>query len=491
MKVNRSRLFILSVIFFNSLFAGCKIIENYKAPPPELVIKPPPQREKMEELLVPMIEDRKGTERLITFSLRDADIRETMLSLSKATGCNIALDPDITGKATVNVKNVTLSETLDVILAPLKLQYKKEKNVIRISNLTPETRFFKIDYIDVIRTGSSSLTTFLNVASGGGGGGTISSDSASTVWKDLESGIKELLSEKGTTSINKSSGIVIVTDMPPNLEKVATYLKKSEGSSQRQVMIQARIVGVTLTKEFQMGINWSIIRDKIKELDSVKGEVFQSLSPGSGLFQIKLSEENFSLLFDTMSTQGKVNILSSPRISTLNNQKAAIKVVKSDVFFEVQRELDKDARTTTTSTTTKVVDIGIILEVTPQISGDGQIIMDIHPIITEKVGEADFESEDVKISTPVVTVREANTVVKVLDGQTIVIAGLIQENADVKRRKVPLLGDIPVLGALFRQTKNSSERTELIIFITPTILAGTNVDELTQEELKNFDLKGI
>lgn len=487
MKINRSRLFILLVVFFNSLFAGCKITENYKVHPPELVIKPPPQREKMEELVVPMIEDRKGTEKLITFSLRDADIRETMLSISKTIGCNITLDPDITGKATADVKNVTLTEALDAILTPLNLQYKKENNVIRISKLTPETRFFKVNYIDVIRTGSSNLTTFLNVASGGGGGGAIASTSMSDVWKDLESGIKGLLSEKGIILINKSSGIVMVTDIPSNLKKVASYLEKIEGSIQRQVMIQARIVAVTLTKEFQMGIDWS----KISAISGIKGEVSQSLSPSTGLFQIGLSEGDFSLLFDAMSTQGKVNILSSPRISTLNNQKAAIKVVKSDVFFEVQRELDKDARTTTTSTTSKIVDIGIILEVTPQISGDGQIIMDIHPIITEKVGDATFESKDVNISTPIVTVREANTVVKALDGQTMVIAGLIQEKADVQKRKVPFLGDIPGLGVLFGQTKNSSEKNELVIFLTPTILAGKNIDELTREELENFDLKGI
>ncbi|OHB69569.1 MAG: hypothetical protein A2W17_11605 [Planctomycetes bacterium RBG_16_41_13] len=487
MKINRRRFFILVVVFFNSLFAGCKITENYKVHPPALVIKPPPQREKMEELVVPMIEDRKGTEKLITFSLRDADIRETMLSLSRTIGCNVTLDPDITGKATVDVKDVTLPEALDTILTPLNLQYRKENNVIRISKLTPETRFFKVNYIDVVRTGSSNLTTFLNVASGGGGGGAISSMSMSDVWKDLESGIKGLLSEKGILLINKSSGIVMVTDIPSNLKKVATYLEKIEGSIQRQVMIQARIVAVTLTKEFQMGIDWS----KISSISGIKGEVSQSLSPSTGLFQIGLSEGDFSLLFDAMSTQGKVNILSSPRISTLNNQKAAIKVVKSDVFFEVQRELDKDARTTTTSTTSKIVDIGIILEVTPQISGDGQIIMDIHPIITEKAGEATFESEDINISTPIITVREANTVVKAQDGQTMVIAGLIQEKADVQKRKVPFLGDIPGLGVLFGQTKNSSEKNELVIFLTPTILAGKNIDELTQEELKNFDLKGI
>ena len=197
MKINRRRFFILVVVFFNSLFAGCKITENYKVHPPELVIKPPPQREKMEELVVPMIEDRKGTEKLITFSLRDADIRETMLSLSRTIGCNVTLDPDITGKATVDVKDVTLPEALDTILTPLNLQYRKENNVIRISKLTPETRFFKVNYIDVVRTGSSNLTTFLNVASGGGGGGAISSMSMSDVWKDLESGIKGLLSEKG------------------------------------------------------------------------------------------------------------------------------------------------------------------------------------------------------------------------------------------------------------------------------------------------------
>lgn len=495
MKINRSRFFVLSVVIFNSLFAGCKITENHKVHPPALVIKPPPQREKMEELLVPMIEDKKGPERLLTFSLRDADIGETLLSFSKVAGCNIVLDPDVSGKITVDVRRLTLSEALDAILTPLKLQYKKDRNFVRVSKSRPETRIFRLNYINTKRMGSSNLTTFLNISSGGGGisGGGISSTDMTDFWDETEKGLKGLLSEEGKMTTNKASGTILVADYPPNLKKVAAYLEEVDGSIQRQVMIQAKVVSIDLSDEYQMGIDWSSVIKIFGLKGSLSGNkmISQALGANTGIFQIGfLSDGDFSLLFDAMASQGKVNVLSSPKISALNNQKAAIKVVRSDVFFEVRTDIAATTGVTTTSTTSKIVDVGVVLEVTPQISGNGQIIMSIHPIITEKVDDATFKSDKITLTVPVLTVREAGTVVRIADGQTMIIAGLIQDKSDIKETKIPFLGDIPVFNFFFKKTKKSGQRNELAIFLTPTVLMGKNIEDFTQEELENIHLLG-
>ena len=285
----------------------------------------------------------------------------------------------------------------------------------------------------------------------------------------------------------------MVNDYPNNLKRIAEFLEAVEGSVQRQVMIKAKLVDVILSDDYQMGINWSAI-SKVSGLNVEGnlsgGKIFgQTLSPATGVFQIALSDVDFSMLFDAMSKQGEVNILSSPQISVMNNQKAAMKVVTSEVFFEVSTTVNPDTGEKTTVPTPKTVDIGLVLEVTPQISNDGQVMMNIHPIITEKVGESTFESVDIKLTSPVLTVRETNTVVKVPDGKTIVLAGLIQEKKSETKTKVPCLGSIPVLGNLFRKTEQASGKSELAIFLTPIILSGKRIEELSMEELKRLNLE--
>lgn len=478
------------------LLGGCA------APPKEVakpivkeVPQPPPQPQKLEELVVPLMEERKESKRLISFSVRDADIRETLLALSKTIYYNIVLDPDVSGRATVEVKRVTPLEALDALLSPLGLQYKIKGQIIHISKLKRETRIFPLNYITTKRTGTSSFSA--SVTARGGDEetevGTISSEDSADLWTDIETGLKDIISTEGKVTINRMPGIVVANDYPSNLKRIAEFLEAVEGSVQRQVMIKAKLVDVILSDDFQMGLNWSAI-SQVSGLDVEGnlsgGKIFgQTLSPGTGVFQIALSDVDFSMLFDAMSKQGEVNILSSPQISVMNNQKAAMKVVTSEVFFEARTTVNIETGERTTEPTPKPVDIGLVLEVTPQISDNGQVMMNIHPIITEKVGESTFESADIKLTSPVLTVRETNTVVKVPDGKTIVLAGLIQEKKRETRTTVPCLGSIPVFGKLFRKTEEAGGKSELAIFLTPTILSGKKIEELSMEELKRLNLE--
>lgn len=492
----RSALGIWLILILMALMGGCGASQKEVTRP--IVAKSPPspspaQPEKLEELVVPMIEERKKSEKLLSFSLRDADIRETLLSLSKTIGSNIILDPDVSGKVTAEVKRVTPEQALEVLLATLGLQYKIEDNYIRISKPRMETRVFTLNYIGTQRTGTSSFSTSIGVGGGGAGGGTITSTDSADLWGDIEKGLKDLVSEGGKITINRLSGVIVASDFPANLNRIAAFLEQVEGSVQRQVMIQAKVVDVVLSDDYQMGLDWSAI-SKISGLDLKgnlsEGKMFaQSLNPGTGVFQMALSDGSFSMLLDAMSRQGKVNILSSPKISVINNQKAAIKVVRSEVFFDVSRRVDLETKEKSIEATSKTVDVGVVLEVTPQISNDGQVMMNIHPVITEKVGESTFESADLTMTSPVLTVRETNTVVRVPDGNTIVIAGLIQEKESETKTKVPGLGNVPILGGLFRNTEKSKEKNELVIFLTPTVLTGKRIEELSREDIKRLNME--
>ena len=255
-----------------------------------------------------------------------------------------------------------------------------------------------------------------------------------------------MVSKEGKLVIHKLANTVLVTDFPINLKRIAEFLEKIEGSVQRQVMIQAKIVEVALSDQYKMGLDWGAIG----RMGSLRGVLSggmsfaQSLGTGTGVFQFGVSSQDFTALLDAMSQQGQLNTLSSPKISTLNNQKAVIKVGRDEVFFEAiyKPESVYDPSTGRTNTQSvfssvspKTVTIGIVLDVTPQISPDGYITMNIHPSITELVRTEEFRVNGELYSTaPVIDIRETDTVVRANDGQTIVIAGMMQ---DKKRRLKP------------------------------------------------------
>jgi type II secretory pathway component GspD/PulD (secretin) len=208
------------------------------------------------------------------------------------------------------------------------------------------------------------------------------------------------------------------------------------------------------------------------------------IKPFGGVFRIGGQDQVVQLndIIEALSTQGDVNILSSPKVSTLNNQPAIIKVASEDPYFQTTRTTVYGE----TDTTTQVyfLTIGVVLSVTPQISADGTIMLDIHPTVTDKTGEKISRTGD---SVPIVDVRETDTVVRVNDRETILIAGLMQNKVFENRISVPLLGDMPLLGYLFRHTARETRKTELVIMLTPRIVTAANVTTITTSERQRFD----
>jgi type II secretory pathway component GspD/PulD (secretin) len=202
------------------------------------------------------------------------------------------------------------------------------------------------------------------------------------------------------------------------------------------------------------------------------------IAPYGGIFTLGAAGAEVALsdIMQAIALQGDVKILSSPTISTLNNQKAVIRVGNQDVFFIT-------GAVATQTTVTQIIqpmtiDIGIILDVTPQIAEDGTIIMNIHPSITDKTGEK--TTPDGKSTFPLISVRETDTTVKVRDGQTIIIAGLMQERTQENYTGVPVLHSIPLLGGLFRYKTGTKTNSELVIMITPTLQVGKKVEDFTK-----------
>ncbi|MCJ7494329.1 MAG: secretin and TonB N-terminal domain-containing protein, partial [Deltaproteobacteria bacterium] len=488
------KLFLISFLVI-SLAGGCA------APPkkepakwPSLTTAPstPPPGEKLRELVVPQREEaKKIPEKLYSLSARDANIQEVLLAFSKESELNIIIDPELSGKVTVDLKRVTLKEALEAILSPIGWTYSLDDKFIKISRLQMEPRLFTLNYIATKRSGKREI-----FASTGGGlqtGSLPGQPSAPSpagarsgysdlvtvdemdLWKEIQKGLetiifgsvqeKEAAADPGKTSwtrvdgqgkkliVSKSSGVIWVTDYPANLNKVASFLETIEGSSQRQVTIQAKIMEVILSDEYSAGINWKVIQGLPRSLNLSWGLTDRAgttgfpggasgitsgtggtgagtiatpgifrINPFGGVFALGAAgvEVALSDIMQAISEQGEVKVLSSPTISTLNNQKAIIRVGNQDVFFITGAVATQNTVTQTIQPMT--IDVGIILDVTPQISPDGTIIMTIHPSITEKTGER--VTPDGKTTFPLLSVRETDTTVKVRDNETIIIAGL-------------------------------------------------------------------
>jgi type II secretory pathway component GspD/PulD (secretin) len=288
--------------------------------------------------------------------------------------------------------------------------------------------------------------------------------------------------------ISRLSGLVQVNDYPRKLREVARFLEQMEAHSLRQVLIQARFLEVALSKEFDTGIRWDKIQEQLLNLDisrlSLSWDIDGGTASTKGVLAIVSDSKSlagtefvFAELVKALETQGKVRALASPRLATLNNQKVIVKIGRQDVYFT--SEISQTSENVLQSFTPNTIDVGVILDVTPQIAPDGQIIMNIHPSIT---AEFDRVRAPDGSEFPLLQIGETATVVKVLDGQTIVIAGLLQEKDQKTRNSLSCI--------LFGSTNRQAEKKELVILLNPKVLTDKRLYELTSKDNRQLDLLG-
>ena len=294
---------------------------------------------------------------------------------------------------------------------------------------------------------------------------------------------------KESLAVNMTAGLIQVTDRPSAIKRVEKYLEGMGNSVQRQVDIEAKIYEVTLSSQFALGLDWSrIIGDSViiagdtivpggGALTAVRaaqalGEPLKNRNSTLGLV---FKNADTKLILEAVEEQGTLNVVSQPRVRALNNQTALIKVGRDQPFFSQTTYFipttttgGVPTSTTTTEDTYQTITIGTILSITPQISNDGEVALDISPVISSLLDT--LISPSGNTTAPVLDIKQVSTLVRVTDGDTIVIGGLIQNTKEIKNRKIPLLGDIPLVGPLFRGKNEAMSRRELIIFITPRVV---------------------
>ena len=317
-----------------------------------------------------------------------------------------------------------------------------------------------------------------------GGGDTSSGSGDTTSGESTGSGTSVTLQEdeeRAYLSVNRQAGLIVVKDFPDILLQVAEFIEAVEGSVQRQVFIQAKIIEVTLNDDYKLGIDWKQVSPF--SIGKTAGSLVANTTitgAAAANFTYGPSATAFSLILDALSEQGEVSVLSSPKIATLNNQRAVIKVGTEDIFF-----IPETTAATTTSAASveyipSTITIGIVLDVVPQINPNGEIMMSINTSITEQSGER--TSPDGINIVPILDVRESNNVVLAQHGQTIVIGGLMKTKKEVDDNSVPVFGSLPLVGRFFHWEQENTLKSELVIMLTPQIMAGRAIDDKFKQE---------
>ncbi len=469
-----------------------------------------PQQPGLPPLAVSQIEDGRRSEALSqTLSLSFAEpisIRDLLLLLVQNTTLSVVLDPDVDGTFSGDLKNVTLQQALDLVLEPHGFVAAIQDNVVRVRREQVQTRLFNINYVATRRSGTrgTGLTGMYGqgaygygangmvgggVAGAGGGyyggaggiGGSqasVSGTDSGDVFEELQAGIETLLSEAGKLNIDRKAGLVQATDYPSHLDRIAVYIEAYETRALRQVRIVAKILEVELREEFSAGIDWSLV---LKDAGNAVA-ITQRLAPtrGSGAFTMGVNIKDFTGLLEAFAGQGRVNVMASPWVMAMNNEPAVMRVGTQDVYFVTTSQVDASSgQILQTVVTPQTINEGVTLSVTPQITADGVINMSIMPSITERTGTATSRLGD---QVPIVSVRETDTLVRVHEGETVVIAGLMQDRTSTDISKVPILGDIPLVGALFRREERSKRKTDLVILLTPTVMTRETIDASASDD---------
>ena len=462
------------------------------------------------------------TEKRLAIAANQIEAKDFFAALVEGSPYSIAVHPDVSGKITLNLKNVTIDEVLHVLQDLYGYDIRRQGDIIQVYPAGLHTETIPLNYLFIKRYGISTTSINsggvsqnasnnsnggnnssngsqrsnsgnLNNGSNGGQNGNQSSqqgrsginiytENKSDFWQELKKTLESLVGKKAGRSviISPEAGLVTIRAYPDEIKAVKHFLKQTQEHLRRQVIIEAKIMEVTLNDDYQQGVRWDKVLGNIGSTNlnfsmggKIAGNAVSALIGGTS--SLGITNRDFSGVIDLLSTQGNVQVLSSPRISAMNNQKAVIKV-GSDEYF-----VTNVSSTTTTGTATTVtpqVDLtpffsGIALDVTPQIDENGEVVLHVHPSVTitaEKIKKITLSGQNIVLPLAQSSVRESDTIIHAKSGEIVVIGGLIETRKIDNVSKTPLLGDIPLLGHLFKSKSQTTQKKELVILLKPVVI---------------------
>lgn len=438
----------------------------------------------------------------------DAPAKEFFLGLVAGSGVNMIVHPDVSGNITITLKQVTLEEALTAVRDVYGYDFLRKSYGYQIVPRELQSKVFRINYLNINRIGKSATSvssgqiTSTENSSNSDGGDSSSSESVSTVqstqihtqsqsnfWAKLENLLTMIVGsgDGRHVVVDPDSGIAVVKAFPGELRYVETFLEQAELSLKRQVVIEAKILEVELGDGYQAGVQWDTFGLGYGgNLTATTNEVVGSLESktvdelidqtSEGMFALGLNFTDFTGVISLLESQGDVQVLSSPRIATVNNQKAVIKVGTDEFFVtEVSSSTTSTSTTTTDSPEVTLTPFfsGIALDVTPHIGEDSDVVLHVHPTVTEvteRIKDIGIGGDNLSLPLAFSSIRETDSVIRAQDGQVVIIGGLMQSSKEKKKSGVPYLWKIPGVGKLFMQERDVNKKSELVILLRPQVI---------------------
>ncbi|MDR2208163.1 MAG: secretin N-terminal domain-containing protein [Azoarcus sp.] len=456
-----------------------------------------------------------------SIDVRLTPVEQVLTALARDQRIGLELHPGTEGLVSLSAFNRPLPELIENLCNQADLRCEFDGKHLSVMPDTPFLRAYRIDYVNLARdmsgmiatntqiaTSSSAVDAKSNSSSPSTGNASLTQISAKATnhfWETLEKNIRALLKEHeisirkprceaarrnkpGKTSVedfckngasseesasvisNRETGALMVFANASQHRKVAEFIDLVQSAAQRQVMIEATIAEVTLADGYRQGIDWSRLNTP-----------FISINPrgpsGSMEPSVSYLSDQFDVRLDWLETFGTVKVLSSPKLSVLNNQTAILKVVEEVVYFLVDASVtqynNSDRERVTATTTPQSVSVGLVMAITPQIGRDGAIILGVRPTISSISGYKDDPNPSlgsIPNRVPQIRTREMESVLRLADGEIAVLGGLMEDKLEVDTNRIPLIGAIPLLGELFTRRENSIRRTELVIFLRPRLI---------------------
>lgn len=505
--------------------------------------------------VVPLVPPPTPTARPETYSVvvHNVQVQDLLFALARDARLNVDIHPGVTGSVTINAIDQTLPQLLGRIARQVDMRYEIDGQTLTVMRDTPYLRIYRVDYINMIRDSKSEANLSTQVSgtvtggAGTGGGGisasgnnstsVVKSTSVSKFWDSLVGNVKDLLRETdkiipatgaagapppqagapGAPAVqqqaqstvefreaasviaNAETGVLSIRATSRQHEKVQEFLDEVGASAKRQVLIEATVVEVQLNNSFQRGIDWQRL---------IQGAAGLGFSQTPRASQPTLNTGSFIINFATggrldisgtlklLESFGDVRVLSSPKLSVVNNQTATLKVVNNLVYFTVTANTVAAANSpsvTTFNTTVNSVPVGFMMSVTPQISENDSVLINIRPTISRRLGDVNDPNPSLAnpcgVTTlgtcsippiaspiPVIQTREMESLMRLQSGQTAVLGGLMQDSVTNLQEAIPGTSQVPGVGSLLSQRSDINEKTELVIFLRSTVIRNDSID---------------
>lgn len=478
--------------------------------------------------------------KLLSLEISDVEIIDVLKLISKKSGLNVVAGKDIHGQVSIFLKDVPVRDGLKTILQSQSLAFYEEDNIIKVITDREYQEKYGRPFGDVRLTrtfllanaDANELANTLNLMKSPTGRvladtrvnalvitetPQVLEEMAKAIEQsdvaqaseaiqvryakieDLEEKIRDIMKgDKSRISIDKRSNKIVVTDIPSRVEHVRQVVEAFDVMSP-QVLIEAKVIEVELTDSHRQGIDWNAA---LASIGGGKGTVTLALPltvtapAGSALTTLTSVEGDLTLILQAIESMGKSNTLSSPRITAIDNEDARLSVATKQPY--VSQTVVQTNNTTNTADNVQFIDVGVTLNVRPRILADGLIEMRIKPQVSSSTSSLDLQSVSsgsetafTRTSIPIVTTQELETTVTVKSGTTIIVGGLIQDSQSKQSQKVPVVGSLPVVGQFFSSRSNDFLKTELVVFLTPTIVEDKVVIESNKQEERFLDEKGV